>query len=148
MFLFAILVGRVIKHLASDPGRACALAKEIAQDLQLVGQPQTFDMFTRDGARVTCNVSDQSKDYYNQQSMFFIREDFLRLYLERHDLSLFWAIWGERQYSHDLMANIANSTDKSEPPICCITEVQSGSNNPPPKLVESRTTKTARTTVS
>ena len=72
-------------------------------------------MFKNDGTRVTVNVSDQSRDYNNQQSMFFIREDILRQYLEGHDRALIWIIWGERQYSYDLMARIGKSTDKPEP---------------------------------
>ena len=101
--------------LASDPGRACSLAKEIAQEFQLVGQPQTFDMFENDGTRVTVNVSDHGMDDHNQQSMFFIRDDILRNYLDVHDRALIWIVWGERQYSHDLMARFGKSTEESEP---------------------------------
>jgi hypothetical protein len=84
---------------ASDAGHATTLAKEIASDLKLIGQPQTFDLFTTDGVKATCNVSDQSNDISNNQSTFFIREDFLKTYLDKKDLALVWAIWGEREYS-------------------------------------------------
>ena len=83
----------------SDAGYATILAKEIAFDLELTGQPQTFDLFTRNGTKATFNVSDHSTDYNNNQSMFFIREDLLKKYLKQKDCSLIWAVWGEREYS-------------------------------------------------
>ena len=84
---------------ASDAGHATTLAKEIASDLILIGQPQTFDLFTTDGVKATYNISDQSNDFNTHQSMFFIKEDLLKTYLEKNNLSLIWAIWGERDYS-------------------------------------------------
>ena len=84
---------------ASDAGHATTLAKEITSDLELIGQTQTFDLFTKDGVKATCNVSDQSNDFNNHQRMFFIRENLLKTYLEKNNLVLIWAIWGEREYS-------------------------------------------------
>ncbi|MBI5184395.1 MAG: hypothetical protein HZA01_01545 [Nitrospinae bacterium] len=86
---------------ASDAGHATTLAKKIASDLELIGQPQTFDLFTKNGSKATLNVSDQSGDFNNHQTMFFIKEDLLKIYLKKNDLSLVWAIWGEREYSSD-----------------------------------------------
>jgi hypothetical protein len=83
----------------NDAGNATTLAKEITADLELIGQPQTFDLFTKDGVKATCNVSDQSNDYNNHQAMFFIRENLLKTYLEKCNLVLIWVIWGEREYS-------------------------------------------------
>jgi len=85
--------------MASDSGHATLLAKEISSDLELIGQPQTFDLFTKEGVKATLNVSDQSNDFKNHQNMFFIRENLLKTYLEKNDLVLIWAIWGERGYS-------------------------------------------------
>lgn len=85
---------------ANNAGHAITLAKEISSDLELIGQPQTFDLFTKDGAiKATFNVSDQSNDFKNHQNMFFIKENLLRIYLDKNDLALIWAIWGEREYS-------------------------------------------------
>ncbi|RJO61764.1 hypothetical protein C4544_01860 [candidate division WS5 bacterium] len=86
---------------ASDAGHATTLAKEITSDLELVGQPQTFDLFTKYGVKATCGFSDHSDDYGNHQTMLFIRESLLKDYLKRNALTLVWAIWGEREYSTD-----------------------------------------------
>jgi len=86
---------------ASDARYATTLAKEISSDLELIGQPQTFDLFTKDGLKATLNVSDQRDGFKNNQSMFFIKENLLKTYLDKNDLVLIWAIWGERGYSSD-----------------------------------------------
>lgn len=85
---------------ANDAGNTPTLAKEITSDLELIGQPQTFDLFTKDGARATFSVSDLSDDHNNHQTMFFIRDNLLKKYLDKHDLVLIWAIWGEREYPY------------------------------------------------
>jgi hypothetical protein len=85
--------------MVSDTGHATTLAKEIASDLELIGQPQTFDLFTTDGAKATFNISDRSNGFKNHQNMFFIREGLLKTYLKKNNLVLIWAIWGERGYS-------------------------------------------------
>jgi hypothetical protein len=69
-------------------------AKEIAEALGLCSQPQTFDLYERNGrkASVTVQVSD------TDQQLVFLRQDLLEMYLKRKDLSLLWACWGERQH--------------------------------------------------
>ena len=99
---------------ASDAGHATTLAKEIASDLELIGQPQTFDLFTKDGVKATCNASDQSNDLDNRQKMFFIRENLLKTYLEKNDLSLIWAVWGEREYSSAQIDKLFHGPDHPE----------------------------------
>lgn len=98
----------------SGAGHAKTLAKEIALDLKLIGQPQTFDLFTTDGIRATFNISDHSNDFNNHQSMFFIRENLLKTYLEKNDLSLIWIIGGERRYSSDRIQNFLRGGDHTE----------------------------------
>ena len=99
---------------ASDAGHATTLVKEITSDLELIGQPQTFDLFTKDGVKATCNVSDQSDDFNNHQAMFFIRENLLKTYLEKNDLALIWAIWGERGYSSTQINKLFHGPDRPE----------------------------------
>ncbi|MFO1500081.1 MAG: hypothetical protein U1G07_17110 [Verrucomicrobiota bacterium] len=77
---------------------ATTLAKELADELQLVGQPQTFDLFGRDAQKTTLVFGDR-REYNNSQSFLYIRERLLNQYLRRHKLTLIWAIWGERQRS-------------------------------------------------
>lgn len=106
---------------ASNAGHAMTLAKEIASDLELIGQPQTFDLFTTDGVKATFNVSDQSNDF---QSMFFIREDLLKTYLEKNNLALIWAIWGEREYSSDQIEKLFRGADRPEQPYAVYSSVK------------------------
>jgi hypothetical protein len=77
---------------------ATTLAKEVAAGLRLVSKPQTFDLFTREGAKVTWAVSDH-KDFNNSQQFLFIRGTALKSYLQKNRLSMLWAIWGERECS-------------------------------------------------
>lgn len=100
--------------VASKAGFATTLAKEIALDLELIGQPQTFDLYTAEGVRATYNVSDQSNDVRNMQSMFYIKKDLLEKYLRKNNLTLVWAIWGERAYSSNIINNLSHSSDNTE----------------------------------
>lgn len=81
---------------------ATVLAKEIALNLELIGRPQSFDMYTADRKRATINISDHNDDPNNYESMFYVREDLMKSYLKSNDLTLIWAMWGERQYSSNL----------------------------------------------
>ena len=83
--------------VVNDAGHATTLAKEIALELNLIGQPQTFDLFEKNGKRATLCISDRDNDYYNNQSMFFISEGLLANYLKSNDYSLIWIVWGDRR---------------------------------------------------
>ena len=85
--------------VVNDAGSAVALAKEISDDLNLFNRAQEFDLFTKSGVRASLNVSNRGQGFRNKQSFFFIREELLRSYLQKHDSSLVWATWGERGYS-------------------------------------------------
>lgn len=98
----------------NDAGHATTLAKEIASDLELIGQPQTFDLFTKGGVNAACNVSDQGNDFNNHQRMFFIRENLLKTYLEKNDLVLIWAIWGNREYSSAQINKLFHGPERPE----------------------------------
>ncbi|MDG6027830.1 MAG: hypothetical protein E3K40_14230 [Candidatus Brocadia sp.] len=80
--------------------------------MELIGQPQTFDLFTKDGVKATFNVSDQGNDFNNHQSMFFIRENLLKMYLEKNNLVLIWAIWGNREYSSAQINKLFHGPDR------------------------------------
>ena len=97
---------------ASDAGRAVTLAKEIAEDLDLINHPQEFDFFTADGVRATLGISDQDDDYKNYQYIFFMRENLLQNYLKKNDCSLIWAIWGERGYSAKLATTLFHGPER------------------------------------
>lgn len=110
--------------VASDAGRSVTLAKEIAIDLKLIGQPQTLDLFTTDGLQATFNISDQSDDYNNHQSMFYIKEDLLNTYLKKKELSLIWAMWGEREYSSDQYDKLFHGPNHPEQPYAVFSFVK------------------------
>lgn len=110
--------------VASDAGSATLLAKEIAGDLDLIGQPQTFDMFTQNGDMATLNVSDQNKDFKNNQHMFFLRQDLLDAYLKKKDLALVWAIWGERGYSSGQVEKIFHGPDRPDQPYAVYSNIK------------------------
>jgi hypothetical protein len=102
------------RSIENESVHGTTLAKEIARDLQLVGQPQTFDSFTKQGARATFGVSER-RDFRNGQNLFLIREDLLKYYLKKKRLALIWAIWGEREYATKLA--IKWREDNSRPEI-------------------------------
>ena len=97
---------------ASDAGRAVTLAKEIAEDLDLINHPQEFDFFTADGVRASLGLSDEDDDYKNYQYLFFMRENLLQNYLKKNDCSLIWAIWGERGYSAKLATTLFHGPER------------------------------------
>ena len=101
--------------VTNDGIRAVVLAKELASEFSLNSRPQSFDLFSPDGRRATCNISYQSTQLGNRQSMFYIRKDLLEAYLNQKDLTLIWAIWGERKFSSNLMVNFVDDSDSSYP---------------------------------
>ena len=84
-------------HSVVNPGRVTAApAREIADRLGLVGQPQTFDLFERDGRRAS--IAGESGDpWHTHQTLTYLRRDLLDRYLEDTGQELVWAIWGERE---------------------------------------------------
>lgn len=80
-------------HRVSGP----VLAKELAQALHLTGIPQSLDLATEEGQLATCGVAHRSHAFNNSQSLFFLREDLLKLYLRESRLALIQVMWGERQ---------------------------------------------------
>lgn len=109
---------------SSEPRHANTLAKEIAEDLELVNCPQEFDIFTKDGNRASLNISDHSEDYNNSQSFFFIRENLLRQYLDQNDSTLVWVIWGEREYSSKQAMALSRGSNRPEQTHGDIKEVR------------------------
>jgi hypothetical protein len=83
--------------VASNPGPAMTLAKEISLDLELSGRPQSFDLYSKEGEQVTFNVGHRSANSNNRHRFLFIKEKSLEDYLTKHGLALVWAIWGERE---------------------------------------------------
>ena len=104
------------RSVVNDAGHSTTLAKEVTEDLELFGRPQTFDLFTRDGLRAVRFIADESDDYNNSQSVCFLREELLKDYLKRAGYSLVWVIWGERRYSFELMKKLSRGPERPETP--------------------------------
>jgi hypothetical protein len=94
---------------------ATTLSKVIAYDLELFGQPQTLDLFTSEGLKATCSISSGNDEFNNKQRLFYIREELLRTFLEQNEISLIWAVWGERGYSSDRIHNLIHTSNRSDP---------------------------------
>ncbi len=92
-------------HSVVNTGRAAITpAREITDVLGLVSQPQTFDLFARDGRRAT--IALESGNYYHTyQRLTYIRRDSLDSYLAQASQSLIWAVWGERGVSAPSLSN-------------------------------------------
>lgn len=104
------------QSITNDSGHAATLAKEISSYLDLVGLPQTFDLYTNNGTRATLNISDKTDKFNNYQSLFFMRKDLLNTYLDNHGLALVWVVWGERRSISNRFLKQTQATPKPDPP--------------------------------
>lgn len=70
-------------------------SKQIAETFGLCGQPQSFNLFEKDGrcASLTFRYGQKLTD---TQRFTYLREDLLKRYLENIDGELIWVIWGEQ----------------------------------------------------
>ena len=77
------------------PERTITLpAREIAEYLCLCGQPQSFDLFEKEGRRASISFRYGEK-WGEMQHFTYLREDLLERYLEEINGELIWVIWGE-----------------------------------------------------
>jgi len=81
-------------HL-NQAGHVTVVSKEIVTHLNLVDQPQSFDLFEKNGSKASMNVH-YHKDYNNNHSFVYIRKDLLNKFLLSNKLKFVWAICGER----------------------------------------------------
>ena len=82
-------------HL-NDAGHSTVVAKEVANHLKLINQPQTFDLFESNGNKASINIY-YHDDYNNNHSLVYLRKDLLNKFLSEKKLKFVWAIWGERE---------------------------------------------------
>lgn len=93
------------QHSVIAPHRNVTVpAREIADCLDLCGQPQTFDLFERSGQRASVSFS-YGDLWHSGHKLVYLRSDLLDRFLSETGNSLVWAIWGERGfYSRDYHA--------------------------------------------
>ena len=85
------------------PVHGVTLGKQFAQSSGLAHLPQTHDLQTKEGVRVTHGIAFRPNDFNNSEHFFFVREDILQAYLKKSDLAMVWAVWGERELSYKQM---------------------------------------------
>jgi hypothetical protein len=103
------------RSAANDDSFSTTLSKEIASGLDLIGQPQTVDLFTKQGVKATYYIDDDNDYFNNNQRFLYIKEDLLRKFLEENELALVWAVWGERKYSADRIIKFMSKPDRPDP---------------------------------
>ncbi len=70
-------------------------AREIAEYLCLCGQPQSFDLFEKDGRRASMTFR-WGEGWGKKQDFAYLRSDLLERYLAEIDGALIWVTWGEQ----------------------------------------------------
>ena len=83
-------------HSAIFAGRNIATpSRQIAETFGLCGQPQSFNLFDKDG-RCASMTFRYGQNLTDTQTFTYLREDLLKRYLEDIDGELIWVIWGEQ----------------------------------------------------
>jgi hypothetical protein len=102
-------------HSEVSPGRSVLVpAREISDFLQLCSQPQTFDLYERNGRKASITVK-WGKPYHDSQ-LIFLRQDLLDGFLKERGMSLVWAIEGERRlWSKEKRDSLGPSVEKYTP---------------------------------
>jgi hypothetical protein len=86
------------RHSSINPGQsAYVLSKDIAKNLGLYPQPQTFNLVDSSGQAASFTIKSGEK-LLNSHQLIYLRKDLLDKYLEKNSLSLVWAIYGEQEY--------------------------------------------------
>ncbi len=81
---------------AAVPSRNVTIpSKQIAEAFSLCGQPQSFDLFEKDGRRASMTFR-CGEEWGETQDFAYLRQDLLESYLEKIDGELIWVIWGEQ----------------------------------------------------
>ena len=84
-------------HSTIVPSRSVATpSRQIADALSLYGQPQSFDLFEKDGRRASMTFR-HGERWGETQRFTYLREDLFKRYLAQINGKLIWVIWGERR---------------------------------------------------
>ncbi len=81
------------------------LAPSLARVVNLVNIPQSYDLQTVSGDRATLSVRIHDENSRNTEHFLFIKKDILKRLLQKRRLSLFWYVWGERDWSIERIVN-------------------------------------------
>lgn len=92
---------------ANYPGHRTVISKELFKELELINQPDTFNLKDSNN-RLASQEINYIQDYDNKHNLVYLRKDLLDNFLNSHNYTLVWGIWGERNFSLD---NIDNMRD-------------------------------------
>lgn len=81
-------------------GGVQTLTKKLITEMELINQPQSFDLHTKYGQRVNRYISHEGRGVNDSQSMYYLNEDLLLKFMRKNDMSLIWVVWGERNQSY------------------------------------------------
>ena len=88
-------------HSSVNPDQSVLVpAKEIAESLDLCSQPQTFDLYEKNGDRASITIY-WGEPWHTNHQLIFLRQDLLDRYLRENKLQLIWLVWGERQFKSE-----------------------------------------------
>ena len=84
-------------HSTIVDSRSVAIpCRQIADAFSLCGQPQSFDLFEKDGRRASITFR-YGEGWREMQNFTYLRKDLLERYLAKINGELIWVIWGERR---------------------------------------------------
>ncbi|PET72763.1 hypothetical protein CN533_04995 [Priestia megaterium] len=82
------------------PSRNVAIpTKELTDALGLINQPQTFDLYEKDGRKASMTV-EFGENYRDRQQFTYLRQDLLNEFLDKEEYRLIWGLWGEKEISY------------------------------------------------
>ena len=85
-------------HSNVNPGQsAYVLSKEIANELSLNIEPQSFDMLDCEGKKASITI-EWGKPWHTNHGLIYLKKDLLEKYLEKRNEELVWIVWGHREY--------------------------------------------------
>ncbi|MDP2173246.1 MAG: hypothetical protein Q8J62_05685 [Candidatus Cloacimonadaceae bacterium] len=79
-------------HSVTNQAKGTTPCKQICLGLDLVIKPQTLNMGTREGEVVTQNLRCSESNLRNTQSFLFIRDDYLKQFLEDRKAQMVWIL--------------------------------------------------------
>ncbi len=102
-------------HSGVNPGQNSYVpAREIAEELSLWLSLPTWDMRDKAGRRATVSI-DWGDKRKVRQKLFFLRRDLLNKFLIDKQMTIIWAIWGERETHYRTREAMQNRGESFQP---------------------------------
>jgi hypothetical protein len=82
----------------NQAGGAMVPAKELTSFFDLCSQPQTFNMYEKNGNLSSITTQEGEPFMRNRQYLLYLRQDLLDTYLQKNNLELIWILRAEREF--------------------------------------------------